>query len=211
MPEEPQADPDLKIPEEKRTGISYFMGGDGHIWRIDHDDRNARRHMAVHDGTDVIYDDEEARKFHVRIAQYLKQNGIEFSNVFVRSPGTAPKVEPPLQKNPIDFVDPSENIPPPPMRNKRDGDKTPAYVEWLQRYKPDEFNERYGIIGPGSVTKYKKVPHKEIAGRYHREPYQKKALLGRRKTHLTEKPDAQGEQTYAPIPPREDMDGGDEE
>jgi hypothetical protein len=36
-----------------------------------------------------------------------------------------------------------EEIPPAPEMDVRMGDKTPAYVEWLAKYNPEEFRKRY--------------------------------------------------------------------
>lgn len=36
------------------------------------------------------------------------------------------------------------NIPPRPAMDPEKGDKTPALVEWLAKYAPEEFSERYG-------------------------------------------------------------------
>lgn len=37
----------------------------------------------------------------------------------------------------------SDQPPPPPPQDPRLGDKTPAYMEWLGHYFPEEFKERY--------------------------------------------------------------------
>lgn len=190
-------DPAIK-PEPPKTGVSYAMYGDGSIYRIDHENGNQKQKLATHDGESLIYVNQEARKFHMRVAMYLKEAGVEYAGTFV-SPD-ADEVPPPApvrrDANPV----PEGNIPPPPRKNKRDGDKTPEYVEWVRKYRPQEFIERYGIQGDGTVTKFRKVPHKEIAGRYSEEPYQMPALIARRKIHLTELPQGKDDEGYAPIP-----------
>lgn len=37
----------------------------------------------------------------------------------------------------------TDDIPPAPEKTARDGDKTPAYVDWLRRHHPEEAAERY--------------------------------------------------------------------
>jgi hypothetical protein len=36
-----------------------------------------------------------------------------------------------------------EEIPPPPALDPQAGDKTPAYVEWLRQYHPEEYVARF--------------------------------------------------------------------
>lgn len=228
MAKEIPMDPELKVPEQQTSGIEYKMFGSGEVFRIDHDDGGKKTLMAKHDGENLIFESANTRRFLPRVAAYLKSSKISYKEIYTKAEGTEteaaqpPPIAPPNTPAPIAPAEvvtenfdpnfqvegqqpPAEIIPPPPLMNKRDGDKTKAYVEWMKRYKPEEYEERYGIIGQGTVTKFNRVPHPEIPGRYHREPYQKPALLARRKIHLTEKPDQQGDGDFAPIP-REDDD-----
>lgn len=72
--------------------------------------------------------------------------------------------------------------PPPPKKNPQFGDKTPAYVDWLHRYRYDAWVDRYGVIGKAKVPVVETNPDtgiEEVTG--YREAY-----IARRKTHLTE-------------------------
>lgn len=80
-------------------------------------------------------------------------------------------------------------IPPMPKKNPRLGDKTPEVVEWYKRYKPEEYRARYGIKGQGTVTKTRKVIDPKT-GQLVTEAYEVEAVIAERKTHLTEKLEA---------------------
>lgn len=41
----------------------------------------------------------------------------------------------------------AKNVPPRPKKNKFDGDKTPAVVQWYFDHKPNQFRTRYKVIG----------------------------------------------------------------
>lgn len=71
----------------------------------------------------------------------------------------------------------------PPKKNPQFGDKTPAYVEWLRKFRPDKFATQFGVKGKGKVPVIKTNPETgidEVTG--YRE-----ADMATRKTHLTEK------------------------
>lgn len=94
-----------------------------------------------------------------------------------------------------DKPDPVKDIPPCPKKTMRDGDKTPAVVEWYKKYKPNEYKARYGIIGPGTVPKEKFVTDEE--GKPKKVVVQVEAILADRKIHTTEKPEARQNSEYA--------------
>jgi len=73
----------------------------------------------------------------------------------------------------------------------KQGDKDPAYVLWLLRYKPAKFAKLYGIIGQAFVIKYdvKKDPESLATKKVARKEF---CVMTRRKTHLTEKPSVVG-------------------
>ncbi len=71
----------------------------------------------------------------------------------------------------------------PPKKNPQFGDKTPAYVEWLKRYRPDKYTTLYGVKGKGKVPiieTNKETGIDEVTG--YRE-----TDMALRKTHMTEK------------------------
>jgi|GEM_PF-3636685 len=78
-------------------------------------------------------------------------------------------------------------IPPMPKMTRQAGDKTPELVEWYRDYKPEEYKAKYGIIGPGKVTKWRKALDDET-GEPIDVPYEQDCILATRKTHLTELP-----------------------
>ena len=42
-------------------------------------------------------------------------------------------------------------VPPPPKKNPQFGDKTPNYVEWLRKHRPEKYREKYGFKRRGEV------------------------------------------------------------
>jgi hypothetical protein len=176
---------------EAPNGRKYVMFGDNTIALIDYDKDAARTNIAKLDNGLLVYESEQTKAYHAKVSQYLKDNGIEFDGVYVKD-----------QSGKLESAGGTQSIPPPPRKNKRDGDKTAAYVEWLQKYKPDEFNQRYGIQGQGQVTKTRPIPDPEIPGKFSQEAYKVPALLSRRKTHLTERPDQVQDEGYEAIPPK---------
>jgi hypothetical protein len=62
-----------------------------------------------------------------------------------------------------------EEIPPAPEMDVRLGDKTPAYIEWLAKYNPEEFKKRYAgrkVLGermPPVITDIKLPKAKPMA------------------------------------------------
>lgn len=77
--------------------------------------------------------------------------------------------------------------PQPPKKNPQFGDKTPAYVEWLNTYRPDKYRKEYGVRGKGKVPVITRNPETgidEVTG--YRE-----VDMAHRKTHLTEKVESQ--------------------
>lgn len=87
-----------------------------------------------------------------------------------------------IYKDDVDFAT-RNGCPPPPAKNPQFGDKTPAFVDWLKKYRPDEFTARYGVKGKAKVPVIKTNPETgidEVTG--YRE-----ADMAIRRTHLTEK------------------------
>lgn len=138
-------------------------------------DLNGPRVLAVLlESKKIEYVDQDARKMHPAVVRFLNEEQIEFDGTTIK--GTAPDA----------LVD----IPPPPKKSLRFGDKTPEYVEWMKKYKPNEYAAHYGIRGIGTVTKVREEIN-PVNGRPRKVKYKVDGVtLARRKTHLTELPDA---------------------
>jgi hypothetical protein len=81
------------------------------------------------------------------------------------------------------------DIPPMPKKSMRLGDKTPEVVAWYKKYHPAEYKARYGIRGPGTVTKTRKVMD-PVTGLPTTEVYEQEAVIADRKIAGTEKLEA---------------------
>ncbi len=92
-----------------------------------------------------------------------------------------------------------KTIPARPRKNKQEGDKTPAVVQWYFEHRPNEFATRYKVVGKysGPVTFLEPVweEHKDLPGvphyqgtrRVHKDV--RGAIVALRKTNLTFVPD----------------------
>lgn len=78
----------------------------------------------------------------------------------------------------IDFAR-QNGIEPPPKKNPRFGDKTPAYVSWLKTHRPRKYAERYGI-----ERHDERIPVFDESGEIVRH---ERMDVGKRKTHVSEK------------------------
>lgn len=85
-------------------------------------------------------------------------------------------------KNDVEFSK-STGCPPPPKKNPQFGDKTPAYVDWLHKYRNEIWKQRFDVRGKGKVPIIKTNPDTGID---EVEGY-RDADMATRKTHLTEK------------------------
>jgi hypothetical protein len=111
------------------------------------------------------YADDECKRFRAPVATFLKNLGFRVTLWEVAG----------KQEDPI----PESEIPPQPKWNPKWGDKTPSYVRWLERYRPEEFKALYGVIRRGVVPVFEdgvKVGMKET-------------WIAKRKTCLTDKVD----------------------
>lgn len=81
-----------------------------------------------------------------------------------------------------------ETNPPPAPSTKKDGDKTPAYVEWLLRYKPDEFAKKYGVMRIGRVKREEPTIDPNT-NKLVKRKWEETGVISKRKTHLTLKND----------------------
>lgn len=84
-------------------------------------------------------------------------------------------------KDDTDFAN-KTGCPQPPKKNPQFGDKTPAYVEWLARYRPDVWRQRFGVKGKGQVAVFK-----QNADGVEEHVGYREVDMSNRKTHLTEK------------------------
>jgi hypothetical protein len=146
--------------------------------QITRTDLNGAEVLCTLDGDVIVWRTEKHKKFHAPVVRFLNDEGIKFSTWRVEG----------QEKDTVD----ESKIPPAPKKSKRFGDKTPEYVEWLKRYKPIEYNNRYGIKGAGQVTKIEHL--KDARGRPAIRKYKQDAILSRRKIHLTELPDADSQE-----------------
>lgn len=186
--------PGDQAPEVQRTGKRYVMFNDGRIQRVDYDNGGEATDIAVLKDGVLTYVTKETKRYHAPVAAFLRDNSIKFDRSAVEGDTTISEVR----------AGETVTIPAPPPRNKRDGYKTPAYVEWFKKWYPEEYEEKYGIIGPGTVMKTRQVPHPEIAGRSTTEQFEVPATLATKKTHLTEKPIEVVDEGYAEIPMEDD-------
>jgi hypothetical protein len=168
---------DVTSPSEpaKMPQIDYDLLEDGRITRTDKD---STLHVANYDRKTktVAFISDETLKFRPPTIAFLNRKDIEVDHIVLKDVGA-------------DKVD-EATIPPMPKKSMMHGDKTPAVVEWYRKYKPKEYAARYGVQGPGSVTKYRKVENEKKPGTFTTEPYEQEAIISTRKTHLTEKPEA---------------------
>jgi len=166
-------------------GARYSIDADGVISRTAAGEPTQT--MGVFDKTTGVltYASPEAKTKGPAILAFLKQAGLSVTaKVDGWTPGeTAPEQAP--EQAPINEEPAAQGIPPAPELDPQLGDKTPAYVEWLARYKPEEFRQRFGVIGEGTVPKRSVVVR---AGKRVIETVRVPALLARRVTHMTKRP-----------------------
>ena len=75
----------------------------------------------------------------------------------------------------------STGCPMPPKKHPMQGDKTPAFVDWLHTYRLDEFKKRFGVIRRGKVP----IIEADMNGIDQVTGY-RETWIASRKTHLTE-------------------------
>lgn len=135
----------------------------------------------------INYADEEAkRRYGQGLLVFLADEKIPFNHEAV-STGETTLADRVKAENTPEF---NAKVGAPPRQDIYRGDKTPKYVEWLKKNKPATYEEKYGIVGIGSVTKTREVIN-PTNGRPMSEQYTVPGVtLARRKTHLTEKVEA---------------------
>jgi hypothetical protein len=167
--------------------IRYEMDGEGKITRTDKD---STFHVATYNAESkaLIFTSEKALRFRVPVIRYLGDNGIK-------------KETEGMAGLPVDEK-PKAPIPKAPKMDIQLGDKTPAYVDWMFKYKPNEAKVRYGIKGPGTVTKHVRTETDPKTGKKRKIFEQVEATIALRKIHTTEKVEANDNSG--------DEEGGDE-
>lgn len=139
---------------------------------ITRSDLNGSEVLARLDGKSIVWKSDKVKKFHAPVVRFLNDEGLKFEDWRVEGAAVDAAIDP-------------ASIPPAPKKNPRFGDKTPEFVDWLRKYKPEEYKNRYGIIGPGEVTR---IEHTKTAqGRPAIRRYKESGVtLARRKVHTTE-------------------------
>jgi hypothetical protein len=174
---------DTPAPALPAVGVIYNIDTSGVVTRADN---TGSVILATFVGGVLTYADAAAVKYHVRVLRFLKSRGHTVTSV------QAPQVEAaPILATPEGIeekTDASPLVAPPcPPMEKKFGDKTPAVVEWYRQYRPEEYKTRYGIIGDGTVTKYRKqIVVKNGFQTEELIPTVVQGTLAHRKTHVTE-------------------------
>jgi hypothetical protein len=156
-----------------KSSVTYSVREeDGAKVIVRSDGKNDTDMATLRDGK-LEYADKTARKnYHTQVVRYLNEENTPFDGtISIAGEGTDPE--------------PDEKLPKPPKQTIEQGDKTPAYVEYLKKYKPKEYEARFGIRGEGKVVKVRRVEDPRT-GRPKSEEYVVDATLADRKTHLTE-------------------------
>lgn len=160
-----------QAPKEAAPRIDYELLPNGDITRTDKDGTvRIARYVADAKRLEIV---EEHQKFRAAMVRHL--NSIEVAITSTIIEGDKPDVV-------------AAEIPPCPKPTMQAGDKTPAVVEWYRKYKPAEYRARYGIIGPGTVTKTRTELNER--GEKVKVPFTVDATIAHRKMHLTELPQA---------------------
>jgi hypothetical protein len=160
------------VPEQKAPDIIYAMGAEGAVTRTDKDSTIIVANVRE-DGALILVP--EWQKFRPAVVRWLNAQDKAPTAIYVEGDEPAPGK-------------PQRQIPPMPKKDLRLGDKTPEVVEWYRRYKPEEFRARYGVVGNGTVTKWRKQPNDK--GEMVSVSYEVDATIAARKTHLTERVEA---------------------
>lgn len=160
-----------QAPKEAAPKIDYELMENGDITRTDKDGTvRIARYVENAKRLEIV---EEFQNFRPAVVRHLNSLEVPIDSVILEgdTPDTKKAGEPPC-----------------PKPTMRDGDKTPAVVDWFKKYRPAEYRARYGIIGPGTVTKTR--IELDEKGQKIKVPYEVDAIIAHRKTHHTELPQA---------------------
>lgn len=161
---------------KKQSNVSYTLSEKDGVKTVTRSDGKTSAEIAsVKDGK-LSYPSAETKKiYHTHVARFLNEEEVAFE------PDTVS----------VDGADDDESdvdMSKAPRKTIEQGDKTPAFVEWLKKNKPKQFAKTYGVQGEGTVTRRLKGTD-PVTGRPTEQTYEERALISDRKTHLTEKPD----------------------
>lgn len=112
------------------------------------------RNYAVEGGLVFQFEPGLARTYRSIVGREMAKRGIEISEYTEAediTPGPAPEQADPAGTDgdgphEVSDSEPGTDLDPEPPMDPEHGDKTPAFVEWLHRNNPIEFNRRYGVI-----------------------------------------------------------------
>jgi hypothetical protein len=160
-----------EIIREAMPVLDYAILSNGDVTRTTKDGTDV---VAIYDAkTKVLEIVEEFASYRSAVVRWMNANETAIQSIIMQG----------------DKVDSSKGvIPPCPKPTMSAGDKTPAIVEWFRKYKPAEYRARYGVKGPGTVTKFRIELNER--GEKVKVPYTVDATIAERKTHLTEKVEA---------------------
>jgi len=186
---EPSQDQPSETPEPKQ-GVRYRTTPEGQTFRSAQGGPDEHICDISPDG-DVTFVNQDLFRYRPAVLRHYGVIGRTYKNVTTRTILTE-AVEALSNQNPViapaGVLPPPETapsvIPPAPKLDKMAGDKTPAYVEWLARYHPEKFRERYGVIEEGEYEESKAAVR---GGRLVRETIKKRGLIAARATHMTAK------------------------
>lgn len=177
-----------KVPPKKvASDVVYSINDDRQIVRTKGESAGVVL-ATLTEANGLEYVDAQTRKMHPQVVRFLADEKISFNADAVTVAGDT---ELESQDTDIDSEHTPEynaSIPQPPKKTIESGDKTPAYVDWLRKFKPKTYAQKYGIVGEGQVTRY--LPSQDARGRPTLTPKTEDAILSRRKTHRTEKLEA---------------------
>lgn len=171
-----QKSPPASSPSNARTpNVSFSHREEGNFVVITRTEGGVSEDIAAIDDKGVLeYVDPAARKHHAKVLEYLADEKIPFKPDTIAIKGKD--------------RDEPKNLPKAPRQTIEQGDKTPAYVEWLKKNKPKEYEAKYGIRGPGVIERVV-TGTDPVTGRPTKTVERADAIIADRKTHLTEKPD----------------------
>lgn len=164
-----------------QSDVSYTQTTEAGVTTITRTKGEETKEIATVKGGILNYPDKETkRRYHPHVTRFLNDEGITFDPDAVSVGEEVDDEEAGDEK--IDFSKA-------PRKTIEQGDKTPAYVDWLKENHPKQFEKTYGVHGEATVVKTLKTTD-PVTGRPVEKRFEARALLSDRKTHLTEKPDA---------------------